>query len=105
MRCADWCSLGLDWTTHDLIDHLRAVDIAMLLAKLKQDGPSRWLMRKLQRYSVNVSEWHFRQLQNDHQIEEIWPGIWAQVEGTTIYHPVLGLILDAAVPSAGDLVI
>ena len=80
-------------------------DIAMLLAKLKQDGPSRWLMRKLQRYSVNVSKWHFRQLQDDHQIEEVWPGIWAQMEGTTIYDQTLGLILDAAAPSARDLVL
>ncbi len=80
-------------------------EIDMLLNTLKKEGPSRWLVRKLQRYSVNISEWHFRQLQDDQQIEEIWPGIWAQMEGTTIYDPVLGLILDAAAPSAGDLVI
>ncbi len=62
-------------------------------------------MRKLQRYSVNVSEWHFKQLQADSQIEEIWPGIWAQMAGTTIYHPELGLTLEADAPAASDLVI
>ncbi len=87
--------------TRDEIDD----NVDTLLNLLHKEGPERWLMRKLQGYSVNVSEWHFRQLQGDHQIEEIWPGLWAQMEGTTIYDPVLGLTLDAAAPSAGDLVI
>ncbi len=80
-------------------------EIGMLLAKLKKDGPSRWLMRKLQRYSVNVSEWHFQRLQEDQQIEEIWPGIWGQMEGTTVYDPMLGLALETDAPAAADLVI
>ncbi len=75
------------------------------LASLRADGPSRWLMRKLQRYSVTISEWHFKQLQEDAQIEEIWPGIWAQMAGTTVYHPVLGLAMDDQAPAASDLVI
>lgn len=80
-------------------------EIGMLLSQLRNQGPSRWLIRKLQRYSVNVSEWHFRQLQNDSQIEEIWPGIWSQMEGTILYHPILGLALDSEAPAAADLVI
>ena len=79
--------------------------IEILLNKLRQDGPSRWLMRKLQRYSVNVSEYHFTQLQNDCQIEEISPGIRAQVKGTTLYDPVLGLAMETDAPAAADLVI
>ena len=80
-------------------------DIDIFLGRLKQEGLSRWLMRKLQGYSVNVSEWHFKQLQQDSEVEEIWPGIWAQVAGTTIYDPVLGLAFDAEAPRAEDLVI
>ncbi len=80
-------------------------EIDLLLNTLRTEGPSRWLMRKLQRYSVNASDWHFRQLQDDCQIEEIHPGIWAQMEGTTIYDPVLGLALETDAPSASDLVI
>jgi len=76
-----------------------------LLNTLRNKGPSRWLMRKLQRYSVNVSDWHFRQLQEDSQIEEIHPGIWAQMAGTTLYDPVLGLALTTDMPSASELVI
>ncbi len=81
----------------------RTIDV--LLGKLKNEGPSRWLMRKLQRFSVNVSDWHFQRLRDEVQIEEIWPGIWAQMAGTTIYDPVLGLALDTDTPAAADLVI
>ena len=80
--------------------------IDILLNELRNKGMSRWLMRKLQRYSVNVSEWHFRQLQEDHLIEEIQPGIWAQMPGTPIYDSILGLILDGKeAPAAADLVV
>ena len=79
--------------------------IDSFLGKLKNEGPSRWLMRKLQRYSVNISDWHFQRLRDDVQIEEIQPGIWAQMAGTTIYDPVLGLALETDVPAAADLVI
>ncbi len=76
-----------------------------LLNRLRSEGPDRWLMRKLQRYTVNVSERHFQQLQRESLIEEIWPGIWAQMEGTPLYDPVLGLALDAEAPQAIDLVV
>ncbi len=75
------------------------------LNTLHAEGPSRWLMRKLQRYSVNVSDWHFQQLVEDGQIEELHSGIWAQMAGTTIYDPVLGLALETDAPSASDLVV
>ncbi|WP_456380563.1 CRISPR-associated helicase Cas3' [Thiolapillus sp.] len=80
-------------------------EIDILLGRLRQDGPSRWLMRKLQGYSVNVSEWHFKQLQQDSQIEEVRPGIWAQMAGTTIYDLVLGLAFDSEAPKAEDLLV
>lgn len=86
-------------------DNENGDDIGMLLNNLRNEGPNCWLMRKLQRYSVNISKWHFEQLQNDHEIEEIWPGIWAQMEGTTIYDQVLGLIQEVSAPSAADLVV
>ena len=62
-------------------------------------------MRKLQRYSLNVSDWHFRRLQEDGQIEEIHPGIWAQMEATALYDPIRGLVLETDAPAAFDLVI
>ncbi len=91
-----------------LVRHYRNAedrDIDILLGRLRKEGPSRWLLRKLQRYSVSVSEWHFGQLQASGQIEELWPGIWAQMEGATLYDPVLGLMTDGDAPPASDLVI
>lgn len=64
-------------------------EVVVLLARLKKEGPERWLMRKLQRYSVNVSEYHFKKLLDTHEIYEIWPGIYALSD--TLYHPTLGL--------------
>ena len=76
-----------------------------LLNKLKKDGPRRWLMRKLQRYSVNVSEHHFETLSDAMEIFEIWPGIYAQSEKTTIYDQQTGLLLpDDEIPT-GSLII
>ncbi len=85
--------------------HEEDAAIDRLLGTLRKEGPSRWLMRKLQRYSVHVSEWHFRHLRQNDQIEEIWPGIWAQRDGTTLYHPEWGLTLSPDAPAAADLVI
>ncbi len=68
----------------------RAVDA--LLDALRHAGPSRDLMRKLQRFSVNASQQHFQQLRENGEIEEIHPGIWAQVEGSSVYDSVLGLM-------------
>ncbi len=79
--------------------------IDILLGRLKKEGPSRHLMRKLQRYSVNISRWHFDSMRNDGLIEEIQPGIWAQAEGLTLYDKTLGLKLETGVLSAADLVI
>ncbi|MEE9319531.1 MAG: CRISPR-associated helicase Cas3' [Granulosicoccus sp.] len=68
-------------------------EVKMLLRKLKNDGPQRWLMRKLQRYAVNVLEFHFNQLLENHEVREIWPGIYAQ-DSSTLYHPTLGLLTE-----------
>lgn len=75
-----------------------------LIGLLKKDGPSRWLLRKLQRYSVNLSEYHFRRLQGNSEIEEISPGIWAQAVDT-LYDPELGLVLEPQDIAADKLVI
>ncbi len=68
----------------------RAVDA--LLESLRHAGPNRDLMRRLQRFSVNASQQHFQQLRENGEIEEIHPGIWAQVEGSSVYDSVLGLM-------------
>jgi CRISPR-associated endonuclease/helicase Cas3 len=59
-----------------------------LLQKL---GPERYLLRKLQRYSVNVYEHEFKTLQDIGAIAELHPGIWGLVI-TNGYDDQLGLL-------------
>ncbi len=65
----------------------------MLLGKLEKEGPQRWLMRKLQRYSVNIPKRLFAQLAKQGDVREIWQGIYAQV-GDTLYDKTLGVVID-----------
>lgn len=72
---------------------VRYGDNDMLLGKLEKEGPHRWLMRKLQRYSVNLPKYLFAQLEKQGGVRQIWPGIYAQV-GNTLYDDVLGVVID-----------
>jgi len=65
----------------------------VLLGKLEKEGPQRWLMRKLQRYSVNLPKYLFAQLEKQGDVREIWPGIYAQV-GDKLYDKSLGVVID-----------
>lgn len=62
----------------------------MLLGKLKKDGPERWLMRKLQRYSVNLLRRVVNTLVQSGEVSEVWPGIFAQAV-STLYDEKVGL--------------
>jgi CRISPR-associated endonuclease/helicase Cas3 len=72
---------------------VRYGDNDVLLGKLEKEGPQRWLMRKLQRYSVNLPKYLFSQLEKQGDVREIWPGIYAQV-GNTLYDDTLGVVTD-----------
>ena len=72
---------------------VRYGDNDVLLGKLEKEGPQRWLMRKLQRYSVNMPKYLFSQLEEQGDVREIWPGIYAQV-GNTLYDDTLGVVTD-----------
>ncbi|WP_205012766.1 CRISPR-associated helicase Cas3' [Nitrosomonas sp. HPC101] len=67
-----------------------------LLGQLKKEGPQRWLMRKLQRYAVNLPRHVFRQLEAKNDVFQIWPGIYAQ-RSTTLYDDTLGVITDGGI--------
>ena len=66
---------------------------AKLIAELKALGPERWLLRKLQRYSVNIYSNQFTDLQNRGSIEEVSPGIWA-LTCDIEYSDIVGLLVD-----------
>ena len=65
-------------------------EIDGLLGKLKQEGPQRWLMRKLQRYTVNLHKTQALALLARGDIEGILPGLYAQTNGW-LYDPETGL--------------
>jgi CRISPR-associated endonuclease/helicase Cas3 len=71
--------------------------VSVLLKKLKTDGPKRWLMRKLQRYTVTVHHREIMKLLSQGDIEEAMPGLYVQVSDW-LYHPDLGLNPDGLPP-------
>jgi len=64
-----------------------------LIEMLKKIGPERWLMRRLQRYVVNLPKYVHAKLYNKGAIIEAHPGIFIQVYGA-MYHPELGFCPD-----------
>jgi CRISPR-associated endonuclease/helicase Cas3 len=70
-------------------------DMGMLLASLDAKGPERWLMRKLQRYTVNI-----RKRVADKMLEQgslktsVVPGLYVQVGASGLYDDKLGLYTE-----------
>ena len=74
-----------------------------LIDRLQKEGPERWLMRKLQRYTVSLPDWQFQRLLANGDISEVHPDIFAQT-AEALYHPHLGVLLDDAKPDPRDLI-
>jgi CRISPR-associated endonuclease/helicase Cas3 len=64
-----------------------------LIEQLTQRGPERWLVRKLQRYIVNIPKVVHQRLMSDGDAIEIHPGIFAQAHDR-LYHPELGFLAN-----------
>ncbi|MBK1718605.1 CRISPR-associated helicase Cas3' [Thiocystis violacea] len=69
--------------------------IDVLLRTLRKDGPERWLMRKLQRYTVNIPRREALRLMGQGDLEEVIPGLFVQVSDT-LYDARLGLLPEGA---------
>jgi CRISPR-associated endonuclease/helicase Cas3 len=67
-----------------------------LLARLQCQGPKRWLLRKLQRYVVNLPRYLHSRLLSESAIREIHPGIFMQGLGA-LYHSELGFCPDKSI--------
>lgn len=76
-------------------EHAREIDA--LLTQLHSEGPARWLMRKLQRYTVNIHQRLATQMLAQGSVSLSMPGLYVQVNASNLYDPVLGLVLDADV--------
>jgi CRISPR-associated endonuclease/helicase Cas3 len=64
-----------------------------LIDLLKTKGPERWLMRKLQRYTVNVYNDDFNKMRQRGSIEEVQPTIFALTSNIE-YSKDTGLMVD-----------
>lgn len=64
-----------------------------LIGLLKNTGPERWLMRKIQRYVVNLPVYMHKNLRSERAVSEIYPGIFVQEYGA-MYDPVIGFCPD-----------
>ena len=65
------------------------------LAELRKNGLERWILRKLQRYTVTIPRQVHEQLLRAGDIEEIFPGVFAQIH-VALYDQQLGFLgLDA----------
>lgn len=74
------------------------------LALLRKEKPHRWLMRKLQRYTVTLHRAQAIALLHQGDIEEILPGLFAQVSDW-LYDQETGLNLDGTPQRAGDTIV
>jgi CRISPR-associated endonuclease/helicase Cas3 len=71
------------------------------LGQLLSSGPERWLMRKLQRYTVSIPQRLADTMLTQGSLTLPMPGLYVQVDADNLYDPVLGLFtegvpLDAA---------
>jgi CRISPR-associated endonuclease/helicase Cas3 len=100
---ADKFKLIEDEDSMPVVVRYRGVDgneetVDMLLNVLKKDGPDRWLMRKLQRYTVNVHRNAAMTLLAQGDLEEMMPGLFVQASDW-LYDSNLGLLLDGRLTS------
>lgn len=66
-------------------------EIETMLGMLAAEGPQRWLMRKLQRYTVSIPKRTADKLLAQGSVTLPMPGLYAQVDAENLYDPVLGL--------------
>jgi len=65
---------------------------AELLERFEEIGPDRWLLRKLQRYTVGVPEWYMQPLLNA-DVESVHGG-YLVLRNSDLYDTKLGLLVD-----------
>jgi CRISPR-associated endonuclease/helicase Cas3 len=83
---------------------IRYKDSSKLIEELKYVGPNRGLMRKLQRYTVNLPHHTFHKLMDERRIEEIYPNIYVQLD-SALYREDIGLDVFSAAYKPEDLIL
>ncbi len=77
---------------------------ADLLGRLAEAGPERWLMRKLQRYVVNVPRYLLDNLLKSGEVVEQFPGIHVQT-ALGRYDEAIGFVCNREQLSPDDLIV
>lgn len=72
---------------------VRYGDSPTLIGSLRKEGPKRWLMRKLQRYTVSLLDYQFKKLLDNGDVSEVYPGMFAQT-ADALYHAELDVLVD-----------
>ncbi|MBK7000742.1 MAG: CRISPR-associated helicase Cas3' [Rhodoferax sp.] len=80
-------------------------EIEKLLGILAAEGPQRWLMRKLQRYTVSIPKRMADKMLAQGSLTLPMPGLYVQVDAENLYDPVLGLKPDDDVYNPGGFAI
>lgn len=72
------------------------------LDQMRVAGPVRESLRRLQRFTVNLSLWDFNKAVADGLVEEVWKDYWCWVGD---YDDVLGLNMQGSGRTPGDLIV
>ncbi|MGB7543542.1 MAG: CRISPR-associated helicase Cas3' [Burkholderiales bacterium] len=82
---------------------VRYGDSPVLIGSLRKEGPKRWLMRRLQRYTVSLPDYQFKKLLGNGDVREVYPDMFAQT-ADALYHADLGVLVDDKNPDPSALV-
>ncbi|MDO8774208.1 MAG: CRISPR-associated endonuclease Cas3'' [Burkholderiaceae bacterium] len=80
-------------------------EIEKLLGMLAAEGPARWLMRKLQRYTVSIHKRVADRMLEQGSLTLPMPGLYVQQDVDGLYHPLLGLQVEDVPFNPSGLVI
>lgn len=69
-------------------------EIDKLLGSLAAEGPQRWLMRKLQRYTVSIPKRQADKMLAQGSVTLPMPGLYAMINTDNLYSNILGLVGD-----------
>ena len=85
---ADSASVVVRYAAHQ--EHIES-----LLNTLAVEGPQRWLMRKLQRYTVTIPQRLATPMLNQGDLTLPMPGLYVLANTDNLYSNILGLVSDA----------
>src|SRR5262249_43620717 len=76
-----------------------------LIAILASKGPERWLMRRLQRYTVNIAKHHFNTMFARGDVIPLWRDSYFSLTSEALYDGAVGVVLPTENLPVEDLVI